>query len=154
VVVGAELLVAERDRVFAIGDIALLQRRAGPVPQVAQGAIQSGTHVARQIQRSLVSEVLEPFEYVDKGSMATIGRNAAVTELPPTALTPKGIKLTGFPAWVAWLGLHLVTLMGFRNRISVFLNWAWNYLTWDRGPRLIFDNTEAGLEPPVEKSSG
>ena len=82
--------------------------------------------------------------------MATIGRRAAVAELPLR------IKLQGTPAWLAWLGLHLVLLMGFRNRLSVFLNWAWGYLTWDRGPRLIirpaqrgvFDRGARGATPP------
>jgi NADH dehydrogenase len=75
--------------------------------------------------------------------MATIGRRAAVAELP------LHVRLSGTPAWLAWLSLHLVTLVGFRNRLSVFLNWAWNYLTWDRGPRLII---EAGPteSPPRE----
>jgi NADH dehydrogenase len=150
--VGADLLVADRNRVFAIGDIAMLPRGDGAVPQVAQGAIQSGTHVAGQIERALAGRPLEPFRYVDKGSMATIGRNAAITELPPRPFLPRGLKLTGFPAWVAWLGLHLITLMGFRNRFSVFLNWAWNYLTWDRGPRLIFDSRANRLTPADEPS--
>ena len=73
----------------------------------------------------------EPFRYLDKGTMATIGRRAAVAELPGR------IKLTGAVAWLAWLALHLVYLLGVRNRVSVFVNWAWNYFTWDRGPRLI-----------------
>ena len=139
--VGPELLVRDREQVFAIGDVALLPDGDGLVPQVAQGAIQSGTHVAHQIRRAVAGEPLEPFGYTDKGSMATIGRNAAIAELPPTKLLRRGVHLTGFPAWVAWLGLHLITLMGFRNRVSVFLNWAWNYFTWDRGPRLIFNNS-------------
>ena len=76
---------------------------------------------------------VEPFRYRDKGSMATIGRNAAVVELP------RGPKITGFPGWVAWLSLHLIMLIGFRNRANVLVNWAWNYLTYDRGSRLIID---------------
>ncbi len=74
----------------------------------------------------------EPFSYTDKGTMATIGRRSAVAELP------FGIRLWGTPAWFAWLALHLVFLVGRRNRLSVLLNWGWNYFTWDRGPRLIF----------------
>ncbi len=85
--------------------------------------------------------------------MATIGRRAAVAEIPG------GIKLKGSPAWFAWLGLHLVYLVGFRNRFSVFLNWWWNYVTWDRGPRLITDDPEdaapisrrRGLTRPAER---
>jgi NADH dehydrogenase len=93
--------------------------------------MQSGRHVARQIGRLLDGKGTERFRYRDKGTMATIGRRAAVAELPG------GIRLRGGPAWLAWLGLHLVFLVGKRNRLSVLLNWAWNYLTWDRGPRLI-----------------
>ena len=93
--------------------------------------MQSGRHAARQIVRLVHGKPTKSFRYVDKGTMATIGRRSAVAELP------LGIKLSGTPAWFAWLGLHLVFLAGFRNRLSVFLNWAWNYLTWDRGPRLI-----------------
>jgi NADH dehydrogenase len=74
------------------------------------------------------------FHYRDKGSMATIGRNAAVSELP------HGITLTGPIGWLAWLGLHLLYLIGFRNRANVLVNWAWNYLTYDRGARLIGDD--------------
>ncbi|MEO6627361.1 MAG: NAD(P)/FAD-dependent oxidoreductase, partial [Aquihabitans sp.] len=100
-------------------------------PQLAPVAIQSGRHVARQITATVRGEQTETFHYRDKGTMATIGRSHAVAELP------WHIRLHGFPAWLAWLGLHLVMLAGFRNRISVFVNWAWNWLTWDRGPRLI-----------------
>jgi NADH dehydrogenase len=85
------------------------------------------------------------FRYIDKGSMATIGRRAAVAEIP----IPGGgiVRLSGTPGWFAWLGLHLVYLVGFRNRASVLLNWGWNYLTWDRGPRLIFESRPAASRP-------
>ncbi len=102
------------------------------LPQLAPVAMQTGAHVAAQIHRVQRGEPTEPFRYTDKGTMATIGRRAAVAELP------FGIRLWGTPAWFAWLGLHLVFLVGRRNRLSVLLNWAWNYFTWDRGPRLIF----------------
>ena len=104
------------------------------LPQLAPVAMQSGRHVARLICCAAAGRPVPhaPFRYRDKGTMATIGRSRAVAELP------LGIKLRGFPAWLAWLGLHLVMLAGFRNRISVFANWAWNWLTYDRGPRLIF----------------
>src|SRR3546814_10338783 len=90
--------------------------------------MQAGRHVARQISRLLEGKATEAFRYRDKGTMATIGRRAAVAELPGR------IRLRGGLAWVAWLGLHLVFLVGKRNRASVLLNWAWNYLTWDPGP--------------------
>ena len=132
-VVDPDLRVPGRDGVWAIGDIAAATDRRGEVlPQLAPVAMQAGRHVARQITRLADGKPTEPFRYRDKGTMATIGRRAAVAELPG------GIRLRGALAWLAWLGLHLVFLVGKRNRASVLLNWAWNYLTWDRGPRLIF----------------
>lgn len=133
------LQVVDRPGVWAIGDVAAI---AGPdgslLPQLAPVAIQSGRHVAQQIRRSVGRAGRpEPFRYRDKGTMATIGRSRAVAELPG------GLRLRGFPAWLAWLGLHLVMLAGFRNRISVFANWAWNWITYDRGPRLIFRGRRA-----------
>ncbi|HJR26861.1 MAG TPA: NAD(P)/FAD-dependent oxidoreductase [Acidimicrobiales bacterium] len=133
IVVDADLRVPGRDRVWAIGDIAAATGRDGQLlPQLAPVAMQAGRHVARQIVRLAEGKPTEAFRYRDKGTMATIGRRAAVAELPG------GIRLRGAPAWLAWLGLHLVFLVGKRNRASVLLNWAWNYLTWDRGPRLLF----------------
>lgn len=130
--VEADLTVTGLPDVFAIGDIAAATATDGALlPQVAQPAIQGGKHVARQIRRRLAGEPTEPFRYVDKGSMATIGRHSAVTELA------NGRRFQGFIGWLAWLGLHLVYLMGFRNRISVFVNWCWNYLTYDRANRLL-----------------
>jgi NADH dehydrogenase len=132
IVVGPDLRVPARDGVWAIGDIAAVADAKGELlPQLAPVAMQSGRHVARQIGRLAEGRATEPFRYRDKGTMATIGRRAAVAELPG------GIHLRGGPAWLAWLGLHLVFLVGKRNRASVLLNWAWNYLTWDRGPRLL-----------------
>ncbi len=132
VVVGPDLQVPGRPGVWAIGDVAAARDDKGELlPQLAPVAMQSGRHVARQITRLLANEPTTTFRYRDKGTMATIGRRAAVAELPGR------ITLRGAPAWLAWLGLHLVFLVGKRNRASVLLNWAWNYLTWDRGPRLI-----------------
>jgi NADH dehydrogenase len=118
--------------VFAIGDVAASPDTDGTaLPQVAQVAIQGGRHVAAEIRAEVEGGTIEPFRYLDKGSMATIGRNSAVAELP------FGLHLRGFIGWLAWLGLHLVYLIGFRNRANVLVNWAWNYLTYDRGARLI-----------------
>ncbi|HMQ24784.1 MAG TPA: hypothetical protein PKA98_02255, partial [Acidimicrobiales bacterium] len=126
-----------------------LQRRtpAGNLPQLAPVAMQSGRHAARQIERLVAGRSPQPFRYLDKGTMATVGRRAAVAELPGR------LRLHGSPAWIAWLGLHLLTLVGFRNRLSVFVNWAWSYLTWDRGPRLIFTplRTERSPLPPAAR---
>jgi NADH dehydrogenase len=142
IVVDADLQVAGHSGVWAIGDIAAARDGAdGLLPQLAPVAMQSGRHVARQIGRLLDGKGTERFRYRDKGTMATIGRRAAVAELPG------GIRLRGGPAWLAWLGLHLVFLVGKRNRLSVLLNWAWNYLTWDRGPRLILRTERARPEP-------
>ena len=140
IVVGDDLQVPGRPGVFAIGDVAAIPDRqwfrtrtpGGNLPQLAPVAMQSGRHAARQIQRLVAGRSTRSFRYLDKGTMATVGRRAAVAELPGR------IRLHGSPAWVAWLGLHLLTLVGFRHRVSVFVNWAWSYLTWDRGPRLIF----------------
>jgi NADH dehydrogenase len=132
IVVGRDLRIEGHRDAFAIGDIAAIpDGRGGTLPMLAPVAIQSGRHAADEIVRGIHGRKSKPFHYIDKGTMATIGRRAAVAELP------LHIRLSGTPAWLAWLGLHLVTLVGFRNRLSVFLNWAWNYLTWDRGPRLI-----------------
>jgi len=137
VVVAPDLQIPEHPGAWAIGDIAATRDRHGALlPQLAPVAMQSGRHVARQIRRQLEARPTEPFRYRDKGTMATIGRRAAVAELPGR------IRLRGAPAWLAWLGLHLVFLVGKRNRLSVLLNWAWNYLTWDRGPRLILDRLD------------
>ena len=125
--------------VFAIGDIAQSPTDDGrPLPQVAQPAIQGGRHVAEQIRRRLVGSGSTSFHYRDKGSMATIGRNHAVAEFP------NGWRLHSFPGWLSWLGLHIVYLMGFRNRANVLLNWAWNYLTYDRAARLILPSPAEG----------
>ena len=152
IVVGPTLRVPGRDRVFVVGDAA---GAAGPdgalLPQVAQVAIQQGKHAARLIEAMDSGDRAaadEPFAYTDLGQMATIGRNAAVLQ------TPAGLKLTGWPAWVGWLLVHLVALVGFRNRVSVFLSWTWNYLTYDRGPRLILTAERGpGVRRPVLATS-
>jgi len=122
--------------VFAVGDIASVTDAKGVVvPGVAQGAMQMGRHVATLIERELAGEKLSPagraaFTYKDKGSLATIGRSAAVGEI-------RGIQLSGFPAWLAWLGIHLLFLVGFRNKLSVLSQWAYSYFTYKRGARII-----------------
>ena len=132
--VGDDLRVEGHEGVWAVGDVAAPRdhRGGGPLPQVAPVAMQTGAHVARQIGRLLEGRPTQPFRYRDKGTMATVGRRAAVAELPGR------IRLRGTLAWFAWLGLHLLYVAGLRNRLSVLLNWAWAYVTWDRGPRIIF----------------
>ena len=135
VIVHDDLTLPEHDNVYAIGDFAAVEGEGGLLPQVAPAAIQAGEYVAERIADRLAatSTIAPQFHYRDKGSMATIGRNAAVAQLP------NGFKLKGFPGWVAWLGLHLIMLVGFGNRVTVLVKWAWNYLTYDRGSRALID---------------
>jgi NADH dehydrogenase len=136
IVVDPDLSVPGHPEVFVVGDIAASPARPdgdGLLPQVAQPAIQGGRHAARQIIRRLDGLGTEPFRYHDKGSMATIGRSDAIAEFP------NGWRLQGFIGWLAWLGLHLLYLIGVRNRANVLINWAWNYLTYDRGSRIVGD---------------
>ncbi len=124
--------VPGRPEVFAVGDMVYLEGYKGsaPYPQVAPVAIQQGKQVAANIQARLAGRPLQPFRYFDKGSMATIGRRAAVFDA-------FGIQLSGVIAWYGWLVVHLMSLVGFRNRLIVLANWAYNYFTYDRGVRLI-----------------
>ena len=133
--VGQDLRIEGQDRVFAAGDISV--NTDDPVAQLAQPAIQEGRHAARQIQRLMAGQGTEPFSYHDKGIMATIGSRSAVVELPV------GLRLRGTLAWLAWLALHLWTLLGGRNRIVAFVNLSWRYLTWSRGGGII-----VGDDPP------
>lgn len=134
VLVDGSLRLQSAKNVFVIGDLASTADAEGVLlPQVAPVAVQGGRHVAKAIQAILDGDSVPKFSYRDRGSMATIGRNAAVVELP------NGIQFTGFVGWVAWLTLHLAMLVGFRNRANVLVNWAWNYLTYDRGSRLILE---------------
>jgi NADH:ubiquinone reductase (H+-translocating) len=157
IVVDGDLSIPDRPGAYAVGDIAdqrsseaergtdatgVPDRPDARLPQLAQVALQGGRHAAEQILADLAGRPHQPFRYRDKGMMATIGRRAAVAELP------HGPRLTGFLAWVAWLVLHLVYLMGMRNRASVLVNWAWNYWTWDHGPRVIFAGAGQPSNPP------
>jgi NADH dehydrogenase len=122
--------------VFALGDMAALVDANGvAVPGVAQGAMQMGGHAAKLIARELRGDKRppaqrEPFAYRDKGSMATIGRSSAVADI-------HGLKLTGYPAWIVWLGVHLLFLVGFRSKFSVLTQWIYSYFTYKRGARII-----------------
>jgi NADH dehydrogenase len=131
VVVDPTLAVPGRDDVYVIGDLAAVQQDGKPVPGVAPAAIQMGRHVARNIRRALAGQPRQPFRYRDKGSFATIGRGKAVGEMLG------GLKLWGFPAWVAWLAIHIFFLVGFRSRVLVLFQWAYSYVTFRRGARLI-----------------
>ncbi len=132
VVVDEHLRLPGHPEVFVVGDLAGARDPEGALyPQVAQVAIQQGRHAAAAVARLARGRPPEPFRYRDLGMMATIGRNAAIVQFP------NGAGLKGFAAWLAWAGLHVVKLTGFRNRLGVLLSWSYNYLTYDRGPRLI-----------------
>jgi NADH dehydrogenase len=154
IVVDADLAVPGHPGVWVVGDVGAIPGKNGdPLPQLAPVAMQSGGHVARQIARQLDGKSLRPFRFHDKGTMATIGRRAAVAELPG------GLKLRGTLAWIAWLFLHLLYLAGLRNRASVLLNWAWSYVTWDRAARLILGPQPArpalpAARPPADADVG
>ena len=127
------LQVTNYPYVFAIGDIAGAKGKDGRfLPMVAPVAMQQARFVAKQIERLSKSQSLQPFSYIDKGSMATIGRHKAVVEV-------KGIRIGGALAWYMWLWLHLFYLLGGRNKIGTMADWTWNYLTFDRGNRHIMD---------------
>jgi NADH dehydrogenase len=130
VVVEGDLSVPGAPDVFVIGDLAHMTEGDKQVPGVAPAAMQGGVHAAKMITRKVHGLPTTAFHYLDKGSLATIGRAAAVAEM-------RGIGMTGFVAWLAWLALHLFFLIGFRNRVLVLLEWGWAYLAYDRGARVI-----------------
>jgi len=128
------LQVKHYPHIFAIGDIAgFVGENGRMLPMVAPVALQQGRHVAQQIKRIAAGQDLKPFKYVDKGSMATIGRHKAIVEV-------KNLRMTGVLAWYAWLWLHLFYLLGGRNKIGTMADWTYNYLTFDRGNRHIMDS--------------
>ncbi len=124
------LQVPGHPEVYIIGDASYLEENSEPLPMVAPVAIQMGRSVARNIARALEGKPLQPFRYRDQGTLATIGRNAAVCNV-------YGVQARGFIAWVMWLGIHIVQLIGFRNKVFVLLNWAWDYFFYERAARLI-----------------
>src|SRR6266481_911885 len=131
VVVEPNLTIAGRPEIFVIGDLANFSHQGGkPLPGVAQPAIQAGHYVGKTIERRLRGEKIEPFHYVDKGNLATIGRAAAVADL-------NWLRLSGWPAWMLWIFIHLLYIVQFQNRLLVLLQWAWLYITYDRSARLI-----------------
>jgi NADH dehydrogenase len=135
------LRVIGLDKVYAIGDIAwLTDAKGSPYPQVIPVAQQQGILAARNILNRIRHEPEKFFRYRDKGIMATIGRRRAV------AWPFYTVKLTGFVAWITWLALHLVWLLGFRNRLNVLVNWVWNYLTYDRSVRIIVERDFAARD--------
>lgn len=128
--------VIGRENIFAVGDNAYLEDGSGePYPMLIPVAQQQGVLAAKNILRKLENQPHETFTYNDRGIMATIGRRRAV------AWIFNRIRLSGFPAWLAWLGLHIITLIGFRNKLNVLINWMWNYFTYDRSVRIILERS-------------
>ena len=152
VVVHQDCSVPDHPEVFVIGDAASFTPKGAehPLPGVSPVAMQEGRFVARQIERSVSTppKAREAFAYLDKGIMATIGRSRAVADI-------RGLHLSGFIAWVAWLMLHIVYLIDFRARILVLIDWAWSYVTYQRGSRLITGHRlEAGAPVSVREGAG
>jgi NADH dehydrogenase len=145
VLVNADLSIPGHPEVFVVGDLAALKDENGKMlPGVAPVAIQEGKFVAKTIRRDLARKPRENFHYWDKGSLATIGRAAAIAQFGK-------IHISGFIAWLSWLFVHIFFLIGFQNRLLVFIQWAWSYFTYERGARLITGDTTlpgwSGMKP-------
>jgi NADH dehydrogenase len=126
---------------YVVGDMCAFVQDGKPLPGVAQVAMQQGKHAARNVLRAIEQRPLQPFRYKDYGTMATIGRGAAVGEL-------FGLKVSGFFAWLFWIFLHIFWLIGFRNRIVVLTEWAYAFFTFQRRVRLITGESAAFERPP------
>jgi NADH:ubiquinone reductase (H+-translocating) len=143
VLVNNDLTIPNHPEVQVIGDLANFPHQTGePLPGVSPVAMQQGRHAARNILLMVDGEKPQRFWYFDKGSMATIGRNKAVADL-------KLLHLSGIPAWLAWLFVHIIFLVGFRNRLAVLFQWAWAYFSFNKGARLITRNFQAEQRPPT-----
>jgi NADH dehydrogenase len=140
--VEADLSVPGHREVYVVGDLVTLSVDGEPVPGVAPAAIQEGRHAARNIRRSLAGETTLPFRYRNRGALATVGRSKAVADLPG------GIRFSGLVAWLAWWAVHIFFLIGFRNRVLVMFGWAWNWVTFQRGARLITGEGPDGPRDP------
>lgn len=150
VLVAPDLSVPTHPEIFVIGDMAAVTSKGKPVPGVAPAAMQMGRHTAKNIRRELEQRAREPFTYRNKGDLATIGRHRAVADFGR-------LKLTGFIAWWFWLFVHIMYLAGFRNRLSVLIEWGYSYFTYERGARLITlpreDRRLKVAEPAAAKSA-
>jgi len=143
VIVNEDLTIPGHPEVQVIGDLANFSHQTGkPLPGVSPVAMQQGRRAARNILAMVRGEKPQRFRYSDKGSMATIGRNKAVADM-------NIVHLSGFPAWLAWLFVHIIFLVGFRNRLAVLFQWAWAYFTFNKGARLITRNFQAEQRPPT-----
>jgi NADH dehydrogenase len=141
VIVNEDLTIPGHPEVQVIGDLANFTHHGGkPLPGVSPVAMQQGRHAARNILTMMDGRKPQRFRYWDKGSMATIGRNKAVADL-------HFVHLSGLPAWLVWLFVHIIFLVGFRNRLVVLMQWAWSYVTFNKGARLITRNFQAETRP-------
>ena len=140
VLVEDDLSIPGQPEVFVIGDLASFSQGGEPVPAIAPAAIQGGWHAAASIRRAIQGKPAEPFRYRDRGSMATLGRKAAVAIIGR-------LRLSGLIAWLSWLFVHIFFLIGFRNRFVVLFEWAWSYFTFQRSARLILHEAVAEGEP-------
>jgi NADH dehydrogenase len=130
IVVEPDLSLSGHPEVFVVGDMAYVEQEGQPLPMMAPVAMQEGEYAGNAILKRERGQAAQPFRYVDRGTMAVIGRGAAVARV-------FGINFKGFLAWLVWLGLHLFMLIGFRNRLIVLLGWAYDYFSYDRKVRLI-----------------
>jgi NADH dehydrogenase len=130
ILVKATLQIPGYDNVYVIGDAGSIISEGEPLPMMAPVAIQQGELAAHNILRSILNKSLDNFEYKDPGSLATIGRSAAVARLGR-------FRFHGFLAWLLWLFVHIIQLIGFRNRLLVLINWAWDYIFYETGVRII-----------------
>ncbi len=145
VLIEPDLTIPGHPEIFLIGDLATLADAAGkPLPGVAQVAIQQGRHAAENIEAARRGEPRRAFRYRDPGNLAVLGRAAAIADMGR-------IRLSGFPAWLVWCFVHILYLIGFRNRFIVLFEWAWAYLTWQRGARLITGGSQIPAEPSPGK---
>lgn len=153
---GNRLLVDEFNRIkgyeniFAIGDVALMEGDAKfpkGHPQMAPPAQQQGRLVATNIRRLIARQPLKPFRYFDKGSMATVGRHKAVVDMPG------GVRFQGFFAWYVWMFVHLMAIVGWKNKVFTFFSWMWSYISYDRSNRLIIGRNEEKLSPDELKGT-
>ena len=136
------------EEIYVLGDQSCHEQNGRPLPGLAPVAIQQGKYAAKQILDRINGKTIKPFSYQDKGSMATIGRNKAV-------MNAFGLRISGFVAWIAWLFVHIMYLVGFKNRLIVLFQWAWSYLSFKKGSRLIIDrkwrtHTRLDGKPKVE----
>ncbi len=142
--VSPDLSIPNYPNIFVVGDMVHFEEEGKPLPGLAPVAMQQGTHAAHQCLRRLVSnQATKSFHYRDRGIMATIGRASAVADL-------RIVRLSGLIAWLIWLFIHLMYLVGFRNRLIVFMQWMWNYVTFRRGVRLIVEREVTAATPQEE----